>query len=104
MKHTIIYDFDELSPFRDGDGAINCAVYGEATIVILAHDDWWVSDITLNSHNEKIGKDCKSWMTDLPNNHPLFDPICIELNRSHGDKINKQINKYIEEYKYFAAE
>ena len=99
--HSITYEFDELSPFRVNDGAMNCAVYGEATIVILAEDDWWISDIEISCHNEKIGNDCKSWMEELPMNHPLFDAICVELNRAHGIKINKQIIRYIEDCEYF---
>jgi len=99
--HTIVYEFDELSPFRVTGGAINCAVYGEATIVILAQDDWWISEIEISCHNEKIGNDCRSWLQDLPTNHPLFDAISVELNRAHGDKINKQINRYIEDCEYF---
>lgn len=100
--HMIDFEFDELNPFRDGDGAINCSVYGEATIVILDKDDWWIRNIHLSAHNEKIGPACKTWTTEIFANHPLFDPICVELNRSQSDKINRKINNYIEELRYAA--
>lgn len=106
MRGSILYKFEELPIYREGDFAAGL-IDGTAEIEFFGYPvwgdgsrrhhefDWSISEIRVISFNGLFGDAAKSTTLELPPSHPLFQAIQSELLDRRGDDIAEAINEAI---------
>jgi hypothetical protein len=100
--HYIDFILDEDYPFRLSNNSIplskghrlEIAVYGTATIAILASDDWYLDGLTLKASNGKYGKDCESFDQEIFPGEYLFETIKDYLETVARERVEAEIEAY----------
>ncbi len=89
---TLNYKFEELPDFWEGDfrsGAHN----GFAEISYSHTGEWYVSGVSLECHNGKLGAAAQGQHIQLVHYHPVRAPLVAALEHFSYDYIQDRVNE-----------
>jgi hypothetical protein len=89
---SITYKFEELPAYRDGEWVAGL-LYGKAEIEFNRHGSWFVTAITLDGDNGKIGNEAKGKSLTVSQSFDtaLWARIESELREHHESNIIEKI-------------